>query len=184
MFFKLLPTLTKTKFDQAKIVFKSDQQQMRMPIELPNLFTDDIKQEPAYDVNAPFINIQDTYDNTAELSHDTQTSDLQHDECVEIRIEDGAGTSVENVAEEVIQYLQLLQEQGLDSKNVKVIYVQSGQIVGVTDETSKEESDSNIDETKEQVSSYECENKEQERDSHKDSNCTQYENVVESATVL
>lgn len=184
MFFKLLPTLTKTKLEQAKIVFKSDHQKMGTTI-VPNQFTKDIKEEPAYDVESPFINTEDTYNNIQETSHDTQvlphdveSYDLQHDQCVEIRVRDDTEENEENIAEEVIQYLQQLQEQGVDDKNVKVIYVQNGQIVGVTDENSKQGSDSNIEETIELESSYIGKNNEQEIDSHKDINCTQYENVT------
>lgn len=173
MFFKLLPTLTKTKLDQAKIIFKSDHEQMGMTI-VPNEF-EDIKQEPAYDVDAPFINTQDTYDNTQELSHDNQSYDIERNQCIELRVQDDTETNEENIAEEVMQYLQQLQEQGVDNKNVKVIYVQNGQIVGITDDNDKQENDSNLDESNEQKVSNIDDNSEQERD--KDSNCTQYENV-------
>lgn len=181
MFFKLLPTLTKTKLDQAKIIFKSDHQQMGMT-DLPKVqFADEIKREPAYDVDAPFLDTQETYDNTREypcdvqeFSHDTQSYDIEPNECVEIRVQDDTETNEENIAEEVIQYLQQLQEQGVDNKYVKVIYVENGQVVGVTDgneaevdENNKEESDSNIGETIKH-----------EKDSHVDNICAQYDNVV------
>lgn len=182
MFFKLLPTLTKTKLDQAKIVFKSDHRQTAMAI-TPDQVTLDIKQEPAYDVDAPFLNTQDTYDSNqesahdVELSHDTQNYDFQQDQCVEIRVQNDTDSNEVDIAE-VLQYIQQLQEQGVDNKNVKVIYVQNGQIIGITDENSKQEGVGNVDENKGQENDYTGEYNEQEKDSHKGSNSTEYENVI------
>lgn len=172
MFFKLLPTLTKTKLDQAKVVFKSDHQQAAMRI-APD--QNDNKEEPPYDVDAPFLNTQDTYACTQELSDDTQPYDLP-DRCVEIRVQDDTEQNKEDIAVEVMHYLQQLQEHGIDNENVKVIYVQNGQIVGITDENSEQDIDSNLDENKEQENQCVGENNEQQ--GTEDSNCTQYENVI------
>lgn len=170
MFFKLLPTLTKTKLDQAKVVFKSEHQQAGMRI-APD--QNDYKEEPPYDVDSPFLNTQDTQD----MSNDTQAYDLPN-RCVEIRVQDDTEENKEDIIVEVMHYLQQLQEHGVDNENVRVIYVQNGQIIGITDENSEQEIDSNLDENKEQENQCVGENNEQQGDSTEDSNCTQYENVV------
>lgn len=135
----------------------------------PSQFTRVTKEEPAYDVDAPFLNTEDTCDSTQELSQDTQSYDLQDNHCVEIRVQDDTGSNEEDIAQEVLQYLQQLQEQGVDNENVKVIYIQNGQIVGITD------GDSNVDESRGQGNV--GEHNEQERDSRKEI-CTQQENVI------
>lgn len=130
MFFKRLPTMSETELKQAKVFLKSEVEAVELYPHIKDLKTYPKQKKQVENYNYDFQNTEgnesnDNGNDDFEQSQYSETGEVQYD------IVEGTDKQEGDLSAEVMEYIQKLQADGGNHKDVKVVIIQNGKMVNI-----------------------------------------------------